>query len=596
MTIPKRFPWRLFSRIVLIQALLVLVAVAASGVAARYFYKQQFIAQVESQLHVTLKSLTQDLPGDLPANVTPSWCATHSHDSSFRLTLIASSGLVLCDSHHQVQTMENHLGRTEVQAALGSTSGFGQSVRYSETLSENMLYGALNVKSKGVFLRGAIPLSNLIASLQILDSSLIGFLVLIALVLGGFALWSGRKLALPLGRILLKAENVAHHQASEQEFEEDSFGELSELDSSLEDIRRDLEAKAENLNREREEQATLMSAISDAIIAVDLEGTPLFYNSRFAVLFGGQAVLRTGNARLWELFRDPEVLDAFRAALKGGKNTAISAHAFAHSEGQKFFSLSVAPLRRSTIGGVYGAVGVFHDVTALKKAEQIRIDFVANVSHELRTPLTAIKGYTDTLEQDIGQGRAISKEFVEVISRNTARLMSLINDLLDLSSLDANADNLQRIELSTEEISARVLKQLSGAFETKKQNVILHAGVSNVYADATRLEQVLVNLLDNAAKYTPSGGQISLSWERTPSNEVLLKVSDSGPGIPPEHHERLFERFYRVDKARSRELGGTGLGLAIVKHIMQRHGGAVWVESTVGQGASFVCRFPGALG
>ncbi|MGK5089458.1 ATP-binding protein [Bdellovibrionota bacterium FG-2] len=588
MTNSKKFPWRLFSRIVLIQALLVLVAVAVSGVAARYFYKRQFLAQVESQLHVTLERLSDDLP----ANVTAQCCVSHSHDSTFRLTLISPSGQVLCDSHHGVQTMENHLRRPEVQAALSSSSGFGQSVRYSETLSERMLYGALNIKSKSVILRGAIPLSNLMATLQVLDSSLMGFLVLIGLVLGGFALWSGRKLALPLGRLLLKAENVAHNQASDERFEEDTFGELSELDSSLENIRRDLEAKAENLNRERDEQATLMSAISDAIIAVDLEGTPLFYNSRFAVLFGGQA-LRAGRVRLWELFRDPEVLDAFRMALTEGRNSSISAHGFDHSEGRRFFSLSVAPLRRTSIGGVYGAVGVFHDVTALKKAEQIRIDFVANVSHELRTPLTAIKGYTDTLEQDIGQGRAVSKEFVEVISRNTARLMSLINDLLDLSSLDANADNLQRAELSTEEISTRVLKQLSGAFEAKKQKVAVQAAVSSVYADATRLEQVLVNLLDNAAKYTPSGGQIKLSWEKTPSNEVLLKVSDSGPGIPAEHHERLFERFYRVDKARSRELGGTGLGLAIVKHIMQRHDGSVWVESTVGQGASFVCRFPG---
>jgi two-component system phosphate regulon sensor histidine kinase PhoR len=575
----KRFPWKLFSRVVAVQAILVLAALAASGLAARYFFKQHFLAQVENQLMISLGSLAPDLP----ASPGQGWCGAHSPDPAFRLTVIALDGTVVCDSHHDTETMENHLNRPEVQEAL--RSGVGQGVRFSITMSEKMLYGALPTKK--FILRGSIPLANLIATLNVFDTSLTLFLVFIALTLGGLAAWSGRKLAFPIGRLLLKAQGISSDASG-------TYDELSDLETSLDDIRRDLDAKAESLSREREEQATLMSAISDAILAVDVDGAPLFYNSRFAVLFGGRESLRDGKTHLWEIFRDPEVLGAFKRALKEGVPGSVNAVELDYEAGKKFFSLSVAPLRRTSAGAIYGAVGVFHDVTELKRTEQIRIDFVANVSHELRTPLTAIKGYTDTLAQDIDAARPITKDFVDVISRNTERLMSLINDLLDLSSLESNADDLHRSRVSTAEISERVVNQLQGSFQAKGQAVEVRADAPVVYADARRLEQVLVNLLDNASKYTPAGGKIRVLWERNgAADTVVMKVSDSGPGIPPEHHARLFERFYRVDKARSRELGGTGLGLAIVKHIMQRHAGAVWVESTAGHGSTFICKFPG---
>lgn len=267
----------------------------------------------------------------------------------------------------------------------------------------------------------------------------------------------------------------------------------------------------------------------------------------------------------------------------------VKATPFLRDGSKRFFSISVAPLRRKS-GQIYGAVGVFHDVTELKAAEQIRIDFVANVSHELRTPLTSIKGYTDTLLDDVRAGRPLMKEFLEVIEKNVERLMSLIGDLLDLSSLEST-DVMVKTENSTQEVSARVLQQIQGRFLLKGQQVLPVFTAPVVHADSKRLEQVLVNLLDNANKYTPQGGKIFLDWV-IDGNDVLLKVKDDGPGIPTEHQTRLFERFYRVDKARSREQGGTGLGLAIVKHIMQRHDGAAWVESKVGHGATFVCRFP----
>ncbi|MGK5082623.1 ATP-binding protein [Bdellovibrionota bacterium FG-1] len=436
-------------------------------------------------------------------------------------------------------------------------------------------------------------LAHLRGPVHALDFAFFAFLLLIAAGLGFFSFWSWKRLVFPIGRLLVKTQNMLKGEptpSAAELLEDETYGEWSELESSIDDIRRDLMAKAESLNLEREELATLMGAISDGILAVDSEGRPLFYNSRFALLFGNQEALRQHKIRLWEMFRVPEVLDAFKLALEQGRTGEVSAVSI-EKDGQsrRFFSVSVAPLSKAT-GFIYGAVGVFHDVTDLKSAEQIRIDFVANVSHELRTPLTSIKGYTDTLLLDAKEGRPMSTDFLKIIERNVERLMNLIRDLLDLSSLEST-DVLHKTAINTAEITSRIVGQLQAGFEAKRQVVQQHSGASVVMADARRLEQILTNLLENAHKYTPEGGELHVAWEHD-TQGVLLRVSDNGPGIPREYQGRLFERFFRVDKARSRDQGGTGLGLAIVKHIMLRHEGTVWVESQPGQGASFICRFP----
>jgi len=346
----------------------------------------------------------------------------------------------------------------------------------------------------------------------------------------------------------------------------------------------------DEIRAQRDELSTLMAGISDAILALDLEESPLFYNTQFAVLVG-QGRLNQGRSKLIEMIRDPDIIHAFRFSLEEGKTFNLKAIPITQDDRRKFYSLSVSPLRRPD-RSVYGAVGIFHDVTDLKLAEQMRIDFVANVSHELRTPLTAIKGYTDTIISDLGMGRPIERQFLDVISRNSDRLMLLIGDLLDLSTMDSGIDHMVKEKISTEELTSRIVSQMKVALAAKEQKVETHVRATHVIADLKRIEQVLVNLLDNASKYTPNGGTIRVSWEENTAHDVLLKIEDTGPGIPPEHHDRLFERFYRVDKGRSRDMGGTGLGLAIVKHIMQRHGGAVWVQSDMGKGSRFTCQFP----
>lgn len=414
----------------------------------------------------------------------------------------------------------------------------------------------------------------------------------LGIALLGMVVWISRWQTQPIGRLKKQSEALLRADQPPLSLEEvstDSQGEWSEIESNLSKVQREFEKVKRRLERDRVELATVIGSLSDAILAIDPKGVPLFYNSRFAMLF--MRNIRSDSSTLWDLIREPQILDAYTAALEKAVPSATRTIAIDfESEGRRHLALSVSPLKRPD-GSVYGAVGTFHDITEMKLADQMRIDFVANVSHELRTPLTSIKGYSDTLQLDLKAGKKIDSEFMAVISKNVNRLMSLIGDLLDLSAIESQSQRLHLESISTAELTDRVVGQLSERFASKRQAIRTRVDELSVYADHGKLEQVLVNLLDNAHKYAPEGGWIEVGWS-VDAQDTMLSVSDSGPGIPPEHQARLFERFYRVDKARSRELGGTGLGLAIVKHIMQRHEGSVQVTSPVGQGASFVCRFP----
>ena len=234
-------------------------------------------------------------------------------------------------------------------------------------------------------------------------------------------------------------------------------------------------------------------------------------------------------------------------------------------------------------------------IAALKKAEKMRIEFVANVSHELRTPLTSIKGYTETLLQDLEDGRNPDPEFLKIILKNSNRLLALINDLLDLSAIESGADELHPAHLDIHEITSHAIHALQLGADNKSSIILKEVRTPVVYADPKRVEQVITNLVDNAIKYCPNGSTITVQWSMDPNpidSAILLKVIDNGPGIAEKYLDRLFERFYRLDKGRSRDKGGTGLGLSIVKHVMQRHNGSVTVESTIGVGTTFICRFP----
>lgn len=579
-SLPKLFPWRTFYRVALVQSLLILLALASSGLVTRYLLRRQFLQQIESRARDALVIASKNLAEE----PTAEWCHQKGLNTDLRLTLIGPTGSPVCDSVISLSELGDPAGWPEFQRALKTSTGVFQK-------QSAFLIGALRAPS-GHVVRVAVPLTDLDQTLRVFDASFLIALGFVALILGALVIWLAQRLVFPLGRLILKTQRLVAQQPevlSKDDLTQEVFDEWADLESNIDRLKRDLAAKTQSLSMEQLELDTIMGAISDAILAVDPLGSPLFYNSRFEVLFGSEG-LRRRNLKLWGIFRDPDILSTYEEALKEGRSGATKAIPLEQNQGpRRYFALSVSVLRNQK-GLIYGALGIFHDVTELKAAEQMRIDFVANVSHELRTPLTVIKGYADTLILDLQKEGGESLDHLNSIARNSDRLMNLMNDLLDLSSLESDSI-IQKDPLSTEEISQRILKQLQGAFDSKNQTVKVKCVTPTVVADVQRLEQVLINLLGNANKYTPAGGEILLEWN-SDGPDTILKVQDSGPGIPVEHHARLFERFYRVDKARSREQGGTGLGLAIVKHIMQRHEGAIWVESAPGQGSAFYCRFP----
>ena len=418
-------------------------------------------------------------------------------------------------------------------------------------------------------------------------------------VLVGAAIYlaiSTRYYSRPLGRLIQRARELRRYGAvsadnvDAEELNEEP-GEWYDLDRALNRIHFDLRTKTDDLLREREELSALIGAVSDAILATDREGNPLFFNSQFAVLFRvaekGQKALS-----LNEMFRVPEVLEGYKRVLESGEMQTVSAvmHS-AHHSIPRHYSIAIAPLRMREEGSVYGALGIFHDVTELKQSEQIRIEFVGNASHELRTPLTSIKGYVETLREDLKNQRYDSAgQFLDIVSKNVDRLIFLVNDLLDLSTLESGAE-LEKSTISTREITETALKQLEAKRAAKRQEIQTRFTAETLFADPRRVEQVLVNLVQNAVKYIPEGSRIEISWDNE-GTKTCLRVKDNGPGVPPEHQARLFERFYRVDTGRARDQGGTGLGLAIVKHIMIKHGGNVRVQSRPGEGSEFICTFP----
>ena len=436
--------------------------------------------------------------------------------------------------------------------------------------------------------QGATAEQVALIRLAVATSLGVGFL---AIVLISF--YMARGLVIPLGRLIRKTRRLRKYpfeseDLSESEWALDEPGEWYDLERALNKLGQDLRQKTIRLSREKTELRAIMAAVNEAILAVDQNGRPLFFNSQFALLFG-TAGRDTQNLALQDMLRNPVILEAYRQCLR--EETAVRVecelvvedHPLAH-----IFVVSVSPLRKKHNQEIYGAVGIFHDITELKKAEKIRIEFVGNVSHELRTPLTSIKGYIQVLESDFRSGQvAQAPEFLSIVSKNVDRLILLVNDLLDLSSLESGTE-IKRGEILTQEATESVLRQLN-----PRDHVIkIHYGVSHLRADLLRVEQVLRNLVQNAIRYVPKGQTIEIGWEELPAHGVRLRVKDSGPGISLEHQARLFERFYRIDEARSREVGGTGIGLSIVKHIMQRHGGSVRVISQPGQGAEFLCDFP----
>ncbi len=531
---------------------------------------------------VALGHVAQARPPQLEDPVAlRSWVAWLAQ-SGARVTVIASGGVVLADSSHDPETMENHAGRPEIQQAFAS--GEGRSVRHSATLDRDLVYLALRHQPAGgqaVVLRLALPLKRVDDALAEIRWRLAGASLVILLVAGTIALLFSRSFSARIRRLEVFSRHVADGDFRPLPLERRG-DELTALARSLNETAARLDQTIRTLTDERNRSAAILRSMVEGVAVISAEERILFCNAAFARILGFDAAASEGRA-LVEITRHAELLAVVKQALggsEGGRSELVTG-----TVRRRSFAVTAAPVRAD---GTPGAVLVLHEISELRRLERVRQDFVANVSHEFKTPLTAILGFAETLLAGALDDQENRRRFLEIISEHARRLARLTDDLLKLSEIEAEQMELDFRAVSVAELIEGCMETTRLRAEQKQLSLAVEcpADLPAVRGDHARLAEVLQNLLDNAVQYTHAGGHVTVR-ARAAGREVIVTVSDTGIGIPQADQERIFERFYRVDAARSREVGGTGLGLSIARHIVEAHGGRIWVESTVGQGSHF---------
>jgi len=567
--------------------------------AATYFYLSIHLkTYVETRIHDNLKKeliLSKSLiDNELSQKVNSAdagGLADRIGESlGVRATIINPEGVVIGDSEvgrGALSKLENHITRAEVQGAM--QKGFGQSKRFSTSIRKNMLYMAIPLGKDGIIgiLRLAIPISGieLIESRMFKTISVAIIFAIVATLIASF--FVSIMISRPLYEMSAVAKRLAVGDFSRKVIVH-SNDEAGDLAKALNNMADEINAKVKNISSAKAKLETILSSMFEGIMLTNEKGEILLLNPSIRKLFFIDSL--TEGKKPLEVIRNNTIQEIVDRVLHENKEIITREVSISTPE-QKTIMINGVPIVKDNV--IEGAVFVFHDITELKRLEDIRKDFVANVSHELRTPISSIKGYAETLLDGKADSEDNVKEFLGIIYQDSNRLANLIDDLLDLSKIESGKMNMEFEPLEVLPLLKRCVNVLEKTAKDKKLSIKLEIpdNIAKASGDHKRLSQVFLNLLDNAIKYTPEGGSIRVG-AASKEKFIQVDISDTGVGIPDKDLPRIFERFYRVDKARSRELGGTGLGLSIVKHIVQAHNGQIWVQSTLGQGSTFSFTIP----
>jgi len=571
------------------------IALAVAGTLVATAMRRQLDERIESTL-VAQARLAAELLAGAPLTTVAELDAEADRLGALmnaRVTFVDKDGRVVGDSSEPLEalaTLENHAQRPEVADAR--KSGLGRARRYSATVKIDMLYVAVPVTHPAMaFVRFAVPLTDVRQQLQAILTATLTALALALASGAGIAWWLSRRIGTRVRRIAEIADRYRRGDLTPPRlgYGDDELGTVARaLDQSVQDVGRRLQEQA----RDRSRMEAILTGMVEGVIVVDPQGRLQLIN-RAAQQMLHLADPAIGRPYL-ETIRLPAIAELV-AATVGGDAPAPVEFSPPRDDARTIIARA-APAGKeavsSGLGDVVGVVLVLHDITDLRRADQIRRDFVANVSHELRTPLTAIRGYAEALSE--GDASADEqRRFLEIIGRHTQRMERLVRDLLRLARLDAGQETLDQAAIDTHSVADGVVTDLASAADARRQQlrVEVKPGAETVRADPAKLHDALRNLVANAISYAPEGTAIAIGAERV-NGRVEVSVCDEGPGIPDEDISRVFERFYRVDKSRVRDPGGTGLGLAIVKHLVELHGGSVRVENRHEGGARFVISLP----
>ncbi len=592
---------RLFWRIYATYLVIVVLCTAAVGFYAVRSVRDFYVDHTERELQAraalvreqVLPAITADTPQQLEALVQRLGQA-----SGTRITIIAADrpgatrGQVLADSDSDPVGMENHATRPEFLTALRGQPG--REIRYSKTLRQDMMYVAVPVTEDGrltTIVRTAVPLTRVNDALASLYGSIAVSAIVVAVIAAMIGLYVSRRISGQMRAIKVGAERLAAGDFTHKLYVP-RVEEFASVAESINQMAEQLDDKLRRLTHERNEREAVLASMVEGVLAVDTDERVIALNAAAARLLDTDSAAAEGKT-IQEVVRNPDLQHVVAQTLGGHRPVEADIVMRVGAE-ERNLQANGTLLHGDDEGDDVGAVVVLNDVTRLKRLEAVRRDFVANVSHELKTPVTSIKGFAETLEDGALDDPDAARRFVRIISGQADRLNSIIEDLLALSTLEQSGDSplLQLEEADLCDVVAVALEVCGPKADAKSIELRDDCpGRLLARVSPPLLEQAVVNLIDNAVKYSAEGSTVVVTLEER-DDEVVVSVIDEGQGVAREHLPRLFERFYRVDKARSRDLGGTGLGLAIVKHVAQIHGGRVSVDSVLGRGSTFRIHLP----
>ena len=585
----QRLLWRLFPTYVGITLAAVVAVTLHATSALRKFHIDQVQLDLAARSVLVERQISAAWNGDNFEHIDR-LCKDLGRRASTRITIVLTSGRVVADSEESPAAMDNHADRPEIVTALSGATG--TSLRYSHTLEEDMAYVAIPFRQDGQTLgvvRTSIPLTRIHQELVRIYVRIGLGSLLIAALSAVVAMLVARRISRPLERLKEGADRFAAGDLNHR-LSAGNTREIAALAEAMNQMAAELDERISTATRERNEREAILTSMVEGVLAIDTRQRVISMNRSAAELFGVEAEQCQGRT-LEETVRSPQLQRLVTEVLSD--QVSVADEFSFYREKECFLHVQGAVLRDAT-GQLIGALVVLYDVTQIKRLENVRRDFVANVSHELKTPITSIKGYVETLLDGAMHDADDTERFLKIVASQSDRLNAIIDDLLALSRVEQKAE---RAEIPLERGALKpALKTAIEVSEAKAVECGIQIELScdddlAARVNSPLLEQAVANLIQNACKHSSAGSTIWIE-ARQRDGEVIIQVRDEGCGIEAHHLPRLFERFYRVDKSRSRKLGGTGLGLAIVKHIAQAHHGHVDVESTPNVGSTFTICLP----
>jgi two-component system phosphate regulon sensor histidine kinase PhoR len=579
-------------KINLLLVFLVVFGILFTGILQNNMFKASYVDDVQERLISSAKLIREGASNyeDVKADETIEYLRNCAEASGIRVTLIHSDGLVAFDSERDWTVMENHKSRPEVKLAFEGKVGISK--RYSSTVQMDMYYVAVlyNVEDMDYVLRVSLPLYRIAEANRrtLIDISLISLLgILLSLGIGGEV---SRRITKPIKDLTSITKRVANGHYDERIYIK-SGDEMGELAHNFNVMSDEVNKRIMEINERGIKTNAILSSMINGVIAVDNNKNVMFVNSSAEEMFNFKESEIVGK-HILKVLRNNKLDEQIHSMIN--KNIMTRIEIEVEEPDKKIFNLYSNPIVSSEVGDeTIGVVIIIQDVTEMKKLENMRKDFVANVSHELKTPLTSIKGFVETLLDGASEQSEVREKFLGIIDVEVERLNSLIEDLLVLSEIEKNETvaNLERINILHS--TRNIMEMLNEVAKARDITLLFNCEESlpTILGNEGWFKQMIVNLVDNAIKYTNEGGQVKVSISKE-EGRIRVSVKDNGVGISEEHLDRLFERFYRVDKARSRSIGGTGLGLAIVKHVVRSFGGSIDVKSKYGEGTEFIVMIP----